>query len=244
MADEIDDDNDSSRGVTTPELHERLVRALLAEGVHTMIPASVHRYDADKQECDAQPLVHDFHRNREGALVAERMPLVTHAPVVMLTAGGFTFTVPIVAGTTGFLLFSERSLDRWLSGDGAQSVDPELYHRFGVSDAIFVPGLLSFGGPMAVAPPTDHATAGAISGPRIHFRTNLICIGDESGSKKLVLDGDSLTASAALKTWAAAVESGISSGGGTPPPTPFASVAGASGNLGTVAGSATQAKGH
>jgi len=165
---------------------------------------------------------------------------------MFLTAGGFTFTVPIVAGeTTGALLFAERSLDRWLAGRGSV-VDPEIYTRFNQTDAIFLPGLLPFGNPMDPAPPTDHATAGSITGKRIHFRQNTICIGDESGSKKIVLDGDAVNAGSLTGT---VLVSGVPvsvqftytpAGGGTPVgPSPTAAL-----SSGTVASSATQGKSH
>lgn len=181
MSDVLDDSNDSVRGVTTAELQRRSVRAELAEGMHTMIPASVQTYDASKQMVSVQVLVKDFYRDESAALVVASVPIINNVPVQFLTAGGFTFTVPIVAGTTGSLIFSERSLDAWLSSSGAE-VDPGLYGRFAIGDAIFMPGLLPFGAPMSVAPPTDHATAGSVTGARIHFRDSTICVGDESGS--------------------------------------------------------------
>lgn len=116
------------------------------------------------------------------------VPVVSGVPVMFLTAGGFTFTVPIMEGeTTGLLLFSDRSMDRWLSGSGQEVVDPELYTRSAMTDGVFIPGLLSFGNAMSSAPPTDHATAGSVTGPRVHFRDSTITIGDESGAQLIAL---------------------------------------------------------
>lgn len=181
MSDVFDDSNDSVRGVTTAELLRRSVRAEFAEGMHTMIPASVQSFDAAKQMANVQILVKDFHRNEEAALVVDSLPIVCNVPVQFLTAGGFTFTVPIVAGTTGSLIFSERSLDAWLSSSGDE-VDPGLYARFSLGDCVFMPGLLPFGAPMSVAPPTDHATAGSVTGKRIHMHAGQIVIGEGAGN--------------------------------------------------------------
>lgn len=183
MADALSDDNNSTRGVTTPELLRRLVQNAFAEWAHSMIPARVVRFDASTQQADVLPLIKDFWRDETGALVVGSVPVVTCVPVQFLTAGGFTFTVPIQAGdsgTTGSLIFSERSLDAWLAGTG-QEVDPGFYTRFNLTDAVFMPGLLPFGAPMSVAPPTDHATAGSVAGKRIHMHDSTIIIGEGSG---------------------------------------------------------------
>jgi len=252
MADDVlADDNESTRGVTTPELLQRAARAIIAEAVRSMVPGRVVRAEVNangQQVVDVLPLVNDFHRDETGALVVTPMPVITNVAVSYLSAGGFTFTVPIVAGkadgTTGALFFSQLSLDRWLASTTGAQVDPELYTRFNLADAVFVPGLQPFGMPGGPNPPTDHATAGSVAGKRIHFRDNTICIGDEAGSKLLVLHGDAATAKSALATWAQQVEAGIAGGGGTPPSPTFAAAAGLAGGLATVASSATQAKGH
>jgi len=252
MADDVlADDNESTRGVTTPELLQRAARAIIAEAVRSMIPGRVVRAEVNangQQVVDVLPLVNDFHRDETGALVVTPLPVIASVPVVFLSAGGFTFTVPVQAGkadgTTGALFFSQLSLDRWLASTTGAQVDPELYTRFNLADAIFIPGLQPFGMAGGPNPPTDHATAGSVSGKRIHFRDNVICIGDESGSKKLVLDGDAATAKTALGTWAQQVEAAITTLGGVAPAPTFAAGAGLSGGLATTAASSTQAKGH
>lgn len=252
MADSpIENTDENTRGVTAQQLQQRLLRSILAEWVHSAIPARVQRVtvnDDGQTMVDVQVLVKDFHRNESGALVVESVPVICNVPVMFLTAGGFTFTVPIRestgrGGTTGLLIFAERSLDRWLAGAG-QEVDPELYSRFSITDAVFIPGLLPFGAVGGPDAPTDHATAGSIQGVRIHFRDGTICIGDEAGSKKIVLDGDSVNAGTLSGTVLVSgspvpVQFTYTPAGGAPgAPGPAAALTG-----GTVASSATQAKG-
>lgn len=252
--DPLSDDNDSTRGVSLTELNDRLIRAALAENVRSWIPARVESYDAATRKANVQILVYDFHRDEGGALVVAAVPVINCVPVVFPTAGGFTLSMPVVKGTLGSIFFGERSLDRWLSGNG-DPVDPAIYSRFNLTDAQFVAGLLPFGAPLEVADPTDHATLGSISGVRIHFRDDGICIGDESGAKFLVLNGDALTASSQMAAWALVVEqlfTAICTATGVPNPfTPANKFAGATagnpgkaGQFGTVVTSATQAKGH
>lgn len=193
----------------SPSLAEVISSAISGalEGVHTALPAKVVRYDASTQQADVQPLVKAAYTDEEGERQVASLPVVASVPVVMLTAGGFTFTVPVQNGNTGLLVFAEASLDRWLAGTGGE-VDPEIDVRHGLSDGVFLPGLLPFGAPMDPAPPTDHATAGSVGGPRIHFRSSAITIGDESGSKKLGLDGDQVDCGALTLTVAAGVLGG------------------------------------
>lgn len=242
----LDDDNSTTRGVTLPEYQRRAFRAQLAEAMRVMMVCRVHAYDPAEQRVDLQPLVKDFHRGEDGALVVASVALITNVPVAMLTGGGFSFTVPIQAGdngTIGMFITSDRSLDRWLAG-GGEEVDPELYTRWNLGDGVFLPGVLPFGAPMSPAPPTDRATAGAIGGPRIHFYTDKICVGDEDAAcKKLVLNGDGVTASTSMKAWANYVETAINGLGGPAPATPFATGAGASGAMGASSSSASVAKG-
>lgn len=245
----FEDDQDSTRGVTLQELLRRLVRAELAEHVRSMVPARVERVDLDAdgnlKSVDCLVLVKDFHRDETGKLVVSSVPVIPHVPVAFLTAGGFTFTVPLVAGeTTGALLFSDRSLDRWLTGTGGE-VDPEIYTRSGLSDAVFVPGLEPFGAARAAAP-ADHATAGSVAGPRIHFRGSTITLGDEAGSKPLVLDGDTVdlgTLAAAFNPQGAMISLTITPPGGGAPVVLSVATPGPFPLSGRVVGSATQAKG-
>lgn len=174
---------------------EQHIRAALAS-LRTCMVGRVVRYDADAQQVDVQPLVKDWYTDEEGARVVEAVPVIANVPVQFLTAGGFTFTVPIVAsdtnGTIGTLWFAERSLDRWLAGTGG-TVDPEVYLRHALTDGIFMPGVSPFGAPMSVAPPTDHATAGSITGKRLHFHESLIIAGDSAAAQFMAKANDVLS---------------------------------------------------
>ncbi len=189
MSDPFDDDNDSTRGVTLPELIRRAVRAELAEGVRSHIPVRVERYDATKGQVDVLPLIKDFHRDETGALVVAGVPVITNIPVAFFAAGGFAITVKIVAGQTlGRLSFVDRSMDAWLSGDG-QVVDPELYVRNSLADAWFEPGLQPFGAPLAYVP-TDRLKIGQddASGGIIEILDDGSIIAHGKGGGTLTLD--------------------------------------------------------
>lgn len=162
-SDALSDDQEPTRGPIQAEVVDRHIRAALAERVRSMIPARVDKVHTDGSgnllRVDCKILVGDFHRDETGALVTSSVPIINSVPVVFLTAGGFTVTAPVQGGTLGMLFFSDRSMDRWLSGQGQEVVDPELYHRSALTDAVFLPGLLPFGAPSGYAP-TDRASFG------------------------------------------------------------------------------------
>lgn len=120
----------------------------------TMIPAKVVKWDASKQRADCQILVKQVTEGEDGSREVASWPVVTGVPVAFYGAGDFRITVPVGVGTVGRLEFSHRSLDRWLSGDGSE-VDPELDHDHRLTDAVFVPGLRTFGSPLSPSPPSD-----------------------------------------------------------------------------------------
>jgi hypothetical protein len=122
--------------------------------LHTMIPAKVVKWDADKQQANCQILIKQVTEDEEGEREVTSWPVVTGVPVQFMGAGEFRITVPVDKGTIGMLLFSHRSLDRWLSGSGSE-VDPELDHDHALTDAVFLPGLRTFGAPLSPSPPSD-----------------------------------------------------------------------------------------
>ena len=69
-------------------------------------------------------------------------PNVYEVPVAYAAGGGFSHTVPLKPGDGVLLVFSQRSLEGWLSGRDTAPDDPR---KFALSDAICIPGLRSQG---------------------------------------------------------------------------------------------------
>lgn len=227
----------NERGPSAADVIERHVRAILRD-VHTSIPGRVERVygDGDEIRLDVQPLIKNWRLDEAGNRIVADVPLVTNVPVEWPEGGGFCVTFPIAVGDFGKLTFGERSLDRWLAGNGI-AVDPEVYHRHDLSDATFSPGLRPFGNPLRGVP-RDHAAIGKANGLRIHLRDNTITIGDEAGSKFIVLDGDAVNAASTMATWIADAQVVLAAAAvlvGKPPPTLPT-------DFGTASASATQAK--
>ena len=126
--------------MATPDLSaviEAAVRYHLGE-VNTAIPARILKYDPSKQEAEVQPLIK--RRYKDGTVVS-RAP-ITGVPVVFPAAGGGIITFPVVVGDTVLLIFSQRSIDRWVRSEGGE-VDPGDNRKHDISDAMAIPGLFS-----------------------------------------------------------------------------------------------------
>lgn len=186
MPSPLDDDNNSTRGVGLPELQRRAISAAIAEGMHTGAPCRVERYDASIQQVDVKILVKDFHRDETGALVVSSVPVITNLPVKFPSGGGYRLVFPIHVGDLGWVGPSERSIDRWLSGDGSE-VDPEIYTRFNLTDFGFYPGGRPFGAPLGDVP-VDRLAIGHDGGIQIQITDEgQILVGGPTATEQAVL---------------------------------------------------------
>lgn len=143
---------------------------VLKEGLHTALPCTVTAVEFDSergllvsvQPDVAMPFTADTGLDDVEAEPTEYVlgPVLTEVPVAFTGAGEYTHTVPIKAGTTGFLLCMEASIDEWLITNGeAQPADPR---RFALQDAVFLPQLRRFGAASSVEYDADVAV---LSGP-------------------------------------------------------------------------------
>lgn len=178
---------------------QSVVNAAVDAGLHnlyTMAPAKVTKWEADKQRATVQILVKNVTTGEEDNREVASWPAIPGVPVQFVEAGGFRITCPVsdgnltidgskVPATIGSLIFSFRSLSKFLSGNGSE-VDPEFDHSHALTDAVFFPGLHTFGNPLGSCP-TDHMTIGHDAGQQIHFEKGVITIGDTSGAQKTLL---------------------------------------------------------
>lgn len=145
----------SGQSLTLTEIIERISAANVAE-VRISIPAKVVSYDPATQSCSVQPLIRERVEDEAGEWQLERLPVIQGVPVCFQRGGGFHITFPISVGDTGLVIFSDASLDTWLSEGG--EVDPGEPRAFCVNDAVFYPGLRPFKGATAVS--NEHISIG------------------------------------------------------------------------------------
>lgn len=114
-----------------------------AANMHTCIPARIEKYDHATQKATVKPLLNRRIRTATGFEPEEIQPIPS-VPVVWPRSGGASLTFPVAQGDGCLLLFSERSMDLWLSEGGV--VTPDDPRKFALSDAICLLGLQPFVG--------------------------------------------------------------------------------------------------
>jgi len=107
---------------------------------HTCLPAIVNSYDPTGPKVEVQPLLRKAYNN--GKEISFK-PII-EVPVIFPRTKRCRFTFPLERGDTVLLLFSERSIETWLAGDGSE-VTPLDGKKFSLTDAIAIPGLFAFG---------------------------------------------------------------------------------------------------
>lgn len=113
--------------------------------VNVCLPATVVDYDDTTQKASVK-LVPRFRRKdaaNGNQIVCYDPPNISGVPVAFPGAGEFSITWPLAAGDTGYVVFSDRSMDEWLSS-GASRTEPQDIRRHNITDAIFVPGMRPF----------------------------------------------------------------------------------------------------
>lgn len=164
----------------TPTLTEVIVTGVAAGlgDVHTCMPARVVRYDPATQLADVQPEVQLAYTDEYGERQVASLPVIPACPVQFPTAGGRAIVIHPEPGDIGMIFFSEVSLDKWLGRSATGDVDPELDHRFHLSDGMFIPGLL---------PPSK---------ARRTVPTGCVALGTPGGTyKRVAREGDAINVS-------------------------------------------------
>lgn len=179
----------ASRSPTLAEVLQTSIQTSL-ESVHTAIPAKVTRYNASLQQADVQPLIKQAYEDEFGERQVASLPVVSNCPVQFPGGGGFTLIYPLSEGDTGLLVFSQASLDKWLSTGG--TVDPDIDHRHNLSDGIFIPGVNPFSSPRITTSPTN-IVLGQDIGNQIHVGATGISLG--AGATEPVIKGATFTLS-------------------------------------------------
>jgi hypothetical protein len=110
----------------------------LIANVHTAMPAIITHYDSATKKATVKPSIKKVFANN----TVQSMPTISNVPVVMPRTTTAGLNIPVNVGDSVLLVFSERSLERWLSNGG--EVEPGFDRKFDLTDAIAIVGLYSF----------------------------------------------------------------------------------------------------
>ena len=106
--------------------------------MHICMPAKILEYDYTKQKAKVQPSLNQKYNDGE---VIE-LPAIYNVPVVHPASGGASITFPVNINDTVLLVFSEKSLEEWLSN--GEQVTPDDPRQNNLTDAIALLGLNPF----------------------------------------------------------------------------------------------------
>jgi len=127
----------------TPLLEKIIFDAIRQESmrIRVMFPVRVEKYYSDTQKVDVVPLLKKKYTDGTESL----LPVISDVPIEwpVVNNGKSYIIMPLKAGDTGKVVFCDRSLDRWLAGDGSPTspLDPRIHD---LSDCVFWPGMRPF----------------------------------------------------------------------------------------------------
>lgn len=123
-----------------PTLIEVLTRAIErgAAELRVSLPGQIESFDKAAQTADVKPLLKESTFDT-GDEIVESLPVIPGVPVQFSGGGGFSETWPVAKGDLCFLVFSDRSLDRWFENGG--DVDPVELSRHVLANAVAILGV-------------------------------------------------------------------------------------------------------
>ena len=193
----------------SPDLADVIRQAIedrLAE-VHVMLPGRIDAYDATLQKADVEPLIRRLQSTVDGE-ISEKLPVIPGVPVVFPRAGGFKITMPVNAGDRCMLVFCERSIETYQTGQGRRGddttlikqTDPDTFEMHNLSDPVAILGWYNDAEALSPAPHATDMVIGNESGGVVQIAPDGIYLWDESGSNFVALANKVLDELTTLKT--------------------------------------------
>ena len=132
---------------TLAEVINDMIEAKILD-IHVSMPGKVETYDHTQQKADIKPLLRKKYTVNGGTIV--EIPVIPGVPVQWASAnnGAAYMHLPLKVGDLGLIIFTDRSIDTWLSGDG-EITSPNDPRHHDLSDAIFIPGIRPFKQPLS-----------------------------------------------------------------------------------------------
>lgn len=170
--------------INEPEWPEILrgVQDSLAARIHTALPAIVKSYDSTTQTASVQLAVQ---------LRGNNVPPLSDVPVAWPGGAAGFVHVPLAAGDTVLVIFTEEDFSRWYTTGSVSA--PAVLARHGLH-AVAIPGLRHAGAPFAAT--SGHVTVAATSELRL---------GSDTATAAVVLQTSPAAWKTAFDAWATAL---------------------------------------
>ena len=160
--------------------------------VNTGIPGTIVKYDDKKGLAEVQINVRQLFSDG----VQVEIPPLYNVPVEQYrsSAGNAYLSIPIKAGDTGWVKFSQRTIDKWIKNGTTQ--DMTSLQMFDLSDGVFFPGLYPTSNPIrsgdtskvvlrnydtSVSLDTDDVKVLSKSGGKLSITGDKIGVGNNAG---------------------------------------------------------------
>lgn len=147
--------------------------------VRVCLPGKVTSYDAARQSAHVQPLLRQTYVDEDDQEQSVAFPVVPNVPVIFPGAGGFRITFPLAVGDDVLLIFSDFSLDKYLTNGAVAPIDPIALHQHHLTDAIAIPGMHAFNRPWTGAG-SPNMTLGMDGGAQVHITKTGVNLGEEA----------------------------------------------------------------
>lgn len=191
---------EAPRTPTLPEVIRFAIDARLRD-VHVALPGRVESYDAEEQKADVKPMVRDLVPTRNGEEVEETLPIIPNVPVMFPRGGTYFITFPLAVGDFVLLVFNERSIDNWASGNGAEK-NPDDFRTHNLTDAVAIPGFYPFSQAIGESSIDSNMVLGKDGGSTVHIKDDgEIHLGKENPSEFVALAQKVLNNLTSLQTW-------------------------------------------
>lgn len=128
-----EDDPQSEAGPTLAEVIKDAVDAKIMD-MRTAMPGIITAYDKASQTATVQPVF----KRKYGDGTTGDPPQIYKVPIAHPRAGDAFIHLPVAVGHTVLLVFSDRSLEKWMASGKVN--DPEDNRAHHMSDAIAIPG--------------------------------------------------------------------------------------------------------
>ena len=174
----------------SPELADIIKQAIEDRlvDVHTMLPGRIDAYDSATQKADVEPLIKRLQKTVDGE-IREDLPVIPGVPVLWPRAGGFKLTMPVSEGDRCMLVFCERSIETYQTGQGRKGTsalinqtDPDTFEMHNLSDPVALMGWYNDAESLSDTD-ADGMQLGKDGGAIIHIGADLVELYEKSGAQ-------------------------------------------------------------
>ena len=107
--------------------------------LHTSIPCVVETFNGNGTVNATPAIKRVLVENNEEIT----LPTLSEIPIIYPSVGKYRITFPIEIGDEGILVFSEREINQFV--EKGEVTRPLMYRKHNISDAVFIPALISQG---------------------------------------------------------------------------------------------------